>query len=144
MLRDVASVQTLPHYRLHVRFDNGTQGVVDVAQLVQFTGVFELLHDPEFVAKASVHIELGTVWWPNNADLDSDVLYARFAGIPVPEYSPRDDKSEGYGPTLVIHDSLLDRISTDPHVCHGRPCIRRHRIWVSLIIDLLADGMTTE
>jgi len=44
----------------------------------------------------------------------------------------------------VIHDSLLDRISTDPHVCHGRPCIRGHRIWVSLIIDLLADGMTTE
>lgn len=44
----------------------------------------------------------------------------------------------------MTHDSLLDRISTDPGVCHGRPCIRGHRIWVSLIIDLLADGMTTE
>jgi uncharacterized protein (DUF433 family) len=28
--------------------------------------------------------------------------------------------------------------------CHGRPCIHGHRIWVSLIVDLLADGMTTE
>ena len=38
----------------------------------------------------------------------------------------------------------MDRISTDPDVCHGRPCIGGHRIWVSLIVDLLADGMTTE
>jgi len=44
----------------------------------------------------------------------------------------------------VTHDSLLNRISTDPHVCHGRPCIRRHRIWVSLIVDLRAAGMTSE
>jgi uncharacterized protein (DUF433 family) len=32
----------------------------------------------------------------------------------------------------------------DPSICHGRPCIRGHRIWVSLIVDLLADDMTTE
>ena len=34
-------------------------------------------------------------------------------------------------------DKLLDRISIDPKVCFGRPCIRGHRIWVSLILDLL-------
>ncbi len=39
---------------------------------------------------------------------------------------------------------LLSRISIDPDVCFGKPCIRGHRIWVSLILDLLADGMTTE
>ena len=44
----------------------------------------------------------------------------------------------------MTHDSLLNRISTDPSICHGQPCIRGHRIWVSLIVDLLADGMTTE
>ena len=37
---------------------------------------------------------------------------------------------------------LLKRISIDPNVCFGKPCIRGHRIWVSLILDLLADGMT--
>lgn len=88
MLRDVVSVQTLPEHRLRVKFDDATEGVVDVAQLVEFTGVFERLGDPEFFAKASVHPELGTVFWPNNADLDSDVLYAKVAGIPVPEYVP--------------------------------------------------------
>jgi uncharacterized protein (DUF433 family) len=39
---------------------------------------------------------------------------------------------------------LLKRISIDPKVCFGRPCIRGHRIWVSLILDLLAGGMTSE
>ncbi len=42
------------------------------------------------------------------------------------------------------HDELLQRISIDPNVCFGKPCIRGHRIWVSLILDLLASGMTTE
>src|SRR4051794_25991759 len=35
---------------------------------------------------------------------------------------------------------LLSRISIDPNVCFGKPCIRGHRIWVSLILDLLAGG----
>lgn len=39
---------------------------------------------------------------------------------------------------------LLARISIDPNVCFGQPCIRGHRIWVSLILDLLASGMTVE
>ena len=88
MLRDVVSVQALPEHRLRIRFDDGTEGIVDVAQLVEFTGVFEALGEPEFFAKATVHPELGTVSWPNNADLDSDVLYAKVAGVPVPEYVP--------------------------------------------------------
>ena len=38
---------------------------------------------------------------------------------------------------------LLSRISIDPKVCFGKPCIRGHRLWVSLILDFLASGMTT-
>lgn len=37
---------------------------------------------------------------------------------------------------------LLKRISIDPNVCFGKPCIRGHRIWVSLILDFLASGTT--
>lgn len=37
---------------------------------------------------------------------------------------------------------LLERISIDPDVCFGRPCIRGTRIWVSLIVDNLAEGVT--
>lgn len=37
---------------------------------------------------------------------------------------------------------LLSRISMDPDVCFGKPCIRGHRIWVSLVLDLLRSGWT--
>jgi len=40
--------------------------------------------------------------------------------------------------------ALLKRISVKPEVCFGKPCIRGTRIWVSLILDLLADGMSIE
>ena len=39
---------------------------------------------------------------------------------------------------------LLKRISVDPNVCFGKPCIRGTRIWVSLILDFLANGMSIE
>ena len=39
-------------------------------------------------------------------------------------------------------NALLDRITIDPAVCGGRPCIKGMRIWVSLILDVLADGAT--
>lgn len=39
---------------------------------------------------------------------------------------------------------LLKRVSVDPNVCFGRPCIRGTRIWVSLIVDNLAEGISEE
>ena len=39
---------------------------------------------------------------------------------------------------------ILKRISINPRVCGGKPCIRGHRIWVSLILDFLASGSTVE
>ena len=37
-----------------------------------------------------------------------------------------------------------ERISIDPNVCHGKPCIKGTRIWVSLIVDNLAAGSNEE
>ncbi|HAK88975.1 MAG: hypothetical protein A2077_07185 [Nitrospirae bacterium GWC2_46_6] len=39
---------------------------------------------------------------------------------------------------------LLQRISVDPNICFGKPCIKGTRIWVSLILDFLAGGMTNK
>jgi len=44
----------------------------------------------------------------------------------------------------MTRDGLLQRISINPSVCFGKPCIRGRRIWVSLVLDFLASGMTTE
>lgn len=37
-----------------------------------------------------------------------------------------------------------ERIVSDPAVCHGKPCVRGTRIMVSVILDNLAEGMTSE
>jgi uncharacterized protein (DUF433 family) len=39
---------------------------------------------------------------------------------------------------------LLERITIDPAVCFGKPCIRGTRIWVSLLLDFLAAGMSID
>jgi len=39
---------------------------------------------------------------------------------------------------------LLERISINPNICFGKPCIRGTRIWVSLLLDFLASGATME
>ena len=41
-------------------------------------------------------------------------------------------------------NNLLHRISIDPAICFGKPCIRGTTIWVSLLLDLLASGSSTE
>ncbi len=43
---------------------------------------------------------------------------------------------------MSARDELLRRISVDPQVCFGKPCIRGTRIWVSLIVDNLAEGVS--
>ena len=42
----------------------------------------------------------------------------------------------------MTRELLLARIWIDPKRCFGKPCIRGHRIWVSLILDMLASGMS--
>ena len=48
------------------------------------------------------------------------------------------------GKPTMTREELLSRITINPNVCFGKPCIRGHRIWVSLILDLLAGGMTVK
>lgn len=40
--------------------------------------------------------------------------------------------------------NLLERISADPQVCHGKACIKGTRIMVSVILDNLAAGISPE
>jgi uncharacterized protein (DUF433 family) len=39
---------------------------------------------------------------------------------------------------------LLERITIDPNICFGKPTIRGTRIWVSLLLDFLASGMSED
>lgn len=85
MLKDVVAAKAVGDYRLYLRFEDGAEGVVDLAPVLSFRGVFEPLRDPAYFAQVRVDPELGTVAWPNGADLDPDVLYARLTGTSVLE-----------------------------------------------------------
>ena len=44
----------------------------------------------------------------------------------------------------MTHDELLARVTVDPKVCTGKPCIRGTRIYIAIILDALAEGLTPE
>ena len=45
---------------------------------------------------------------------------------------------------MTSREDLLKRISIDPNVCFGKACIRGTRIWISLILENLGDGVSEE
>ncbi len=76
MMKDIIAVQVLEPYQLRLTFEDDVEGVVDIAKLVEFTGIFEPLRDRDYFAQVAVNSDLGTVCWDNGADLDPDVLYS--------------------------------------------------------------------
>ncbi len=86
MLKDIVEVYPLDGYRLRLRFEDGVEGVIDVSQLVPFTGVFAPLRDRTEFLSVRVNPELGTLCWPGGADLDPDVLYSLVTGEALPTY----------------------------------------------------------
>ena len=44
----------------------------------------------------------------------------------------------------MTREELLARISIDPNICFGKACIRGTRIWVALILENLALGISEE
>ncbi len=89
MLEDVVEVEAVGEHRLRLKFENGVEGEVNVAALVPFEGVFAPLRAPAVFATVRVDRELGTVCWPNGADLDPDVLHALVTGQPIPDLTRR-------------------------------------------------------
>jgi hypothetical protein len=93
MVTDIVAATPIAPYRLLIRFDDGTEGEIDIAQEIAFYGVFEPLADPAFFAQVRVDPELGTVVWPNGADLDPIVLHARITGQAVSMPPPSSRRS---------------------------------------------------
>lgn len=88
MLKDVIVVEPLDNHRLYLLFEDGVEGVVSLTELVDFTGVFTPLRQPDYFAQVRVDPELGTICWPNGADIDPDVLYSQVTGEPIEVMQP--------------------------------------------------------
>ncbi len=79
MLR-IRGVSALSGNRLHVMFDDGVEGEIDVSDRL-FGPVFEPLRDEKEFSKVTVD-EFGAIAWPCGADLAPDAIYRRMtAGV---------------------------------------------------------------
>ena len=58
--------------------------------------------------------------------------------IPLPPPNPRHTYLE----CDLNMDAILARITIDPAVCHGKPCVRGLRYPVETLLELLSSGMT--
>lgn len=77
MLADVTYVKYVKDYRLYLEFEDGYAGEVDLADCVGDAGVFVPLADMEFFRQVRVDPALGTLCWPNGADIAPELLYER-------------------------------------------------------------------
>ncbi len=89
---DVVSVKHLGGYRVHLEFEDGRAGELDLGETIEFRGVFAPLRDESEFARVRVDPNLGTIVWPTGADLCPDVLYSKVTGKPIGEA-----KNEGAG-----------------------------------------------
>lgn len=71
----VTSVEVLGGFRLRLSFDDGSTREVDVEHLLRGPVFEPLLKDPELFKRVEVDAELGTIVWPNGADMDPVVLH---------------------------------------------------------------------
>ena len=74
MILKITHIEHVQTYLLKLTFNNGTTGIVDLSQSL-WGEVFEPLRNPELFNQFRLYPELGTIAWPNGADLAPEYLY---------------------------------------------------------------------
>jgi hypothetical protein len=73
-MHSVTEAEVLDGYRIRLRFEDGTVGIVDLEDRL-WGPMFESLRDPAVFRRVRVDPHAGTITWPNGADLAPDTLY---------------------------------------------------------------------
>jgi hypothetical protein len=73
-LHRIVDVDVVGPHRLRLAFDDGVGGELDASDW-EWTGVFEPLRDPDYFARVELDPELGTISWPNGADIAPETLH---------------------------------------------------------------------
>ena len=81
MLHDIVEVRPTESHCLYIRFEDNVAGELDIAKLISFEGVFHPLKELQYFRRDTVNPDLGTICWPNGADLDPQVLYAKLTDV---------------------------------------------------------------
>lgn len=74
MLLDVIEARYVREFTVWVKFEDGTEGEIDLSGEL-YGPVFEPLQDVSYFKQVRVDPELGTIVWPNGADLAPEFLY---------------------------------------------------------------------
>ncbi len=77
MLADVTYVKYLHDYTLYIEFDDGSAGEVNLSDCVGDAGIFLPLAKMDIFRQVRVDSTLGTICWPNGADIAPEFLYER-------------------------------------------------------------------
>ena len=88
----VVSVEVRDGYKVELTFDDGTQGVIDLGDLVG-RGVFDAWRDRAEFEKVEVG-SVGELSWPCGVDLCADALYLRLTGKHPEEVFPALDRGK--------------------------------------------------
>ena len=84
MFPRITQVKHKKDYVLTITFADGTISEMDFEKkVVGRGGVFKSLEEIPFFAQVKIDPEAGTLVWPNDVDLDPDVLYSEATGIPL-------------------------------------------------------------
>lgn len=70
----VTAVEVVGEHRLRLSFDNGSAGEVEFGD-DDWGGVFDPLKDPAYFARVELDSEIGTIVWPNGADIAPETLH---------------------------------------------------------------------
>lgn len=70
----VTDVQWLGGHRLRMEFEDGNSGEVDFSH-EDWSGIFAPLADPRYFSQVRIDDELGTIVWPNGADIAPETLH---------------------------------------------------------------------
>lgn len=86
MFPRITGVKHVKDYILELEFADGRRAQLDFRKKIFGRGgVFAPLEDIEFFKQVKVDEESGTIVWPNDVDLDPDVLYSEATGVPFPK-----------------------------------------------------------
>ena len=86
-MKSIVSVKTLPNYRLHLCYDDGVEGEVDLSAEVG-KGVFAGWRDHKHFSSVKISRGGRSLVWPDEIDLCADALYLEITGMKVEELFP--------------------------------------------------------
>ena len=71
----ITAVEPKERFKLWLEFNTGERKLVDIEQYLRGPIFRPVREDPGYFNQVEVDDELGTIVWPNGADMDPDVLY---------------------------------------------------------------------